>query len=504
MAETDGDLMSTTMRLTTLAAMLPMLLGMSSVNELMDPTIWAEAATNKEVVSVCKQQAPATGADLASAHKAWKAAFKDRIAAGKRAADSNPIMKPYFQQVVDKAVAELRQADAAGSAAFCTDAARNMRMSVEDLSLIRRPSSGRSASPTDRAIELRLLSPTAAVRAEAVDEVRADPGRYAPSVLLEMAEELFLRGDKDEAAFWLRAANLRKRVDLGLLESEGRPTLALNLGLLSKVHEHAESDMAGYRATTDKVLAWDAATPRASAPSWMFGLGEKPRWQSNVDVATAAKRARASFAFDADWIITARQTGKPLNSNRYRVEDGKVSFSFNTMFVEKMALSDADAETFVELGTGYGRDARRGYWRNIPLDGADLTKLRQISWVAAADGTSAWFGAVRCSECDAASLRVLRPGEDKAGDYVDSRAYYSVNPEREGPVVTRIAVPDASAVVAVGEAYVKDKATVWYEGRVIEGADAASFEMQACGKSQMYARDKSRFYFFGKPTSDAC
>lgn len=357
---------------------------------------------------------------------------------------------------------------------------------------------------TDRAIELRLLSPTAAVRAEAVDDVRADPGRYAPPVLLEMAEELFLRGDKDEAAFWLRASDLRRRVDLGRLESEGRPTLALNLGVLSKTREHAQSDLAAYRATTDKVLAWDATTPRASDPSWMFGLGEKPRWQTDVDVATAAKRARASFAFDADWIITARQTGKPLNSNRYRVEDGRVSYSFKTMFVETLALPDADAETFVEVGTGYGRDARGGYWRNIPLDGADVTTLRQISWVAATDGTSAWFGAERCPECDAASLRVLRPGEDKARDHVDSRAYYSVNPKREGPVVTRIAVPDASAVVAVGEAYVKDKATVWYEGRAIEGADAASFEMQVCGMSPFYARDKSRFYFYGKPTSGAC
>jgi hypothetical protein len=492
------------MRLTTLVAMLPMLLGMSSVNELMDSAIWVEAATNKEVVSVCKEQAPATEAELASAHEAWKAAFKDRIAAGKSAADSNSDMKPYFQQVVDNAVVKLRQADAAGSAAFCTDAARNMRMSVEDLGLIRRPSSGRSASPTDRAIELRLLSPTAAVRAEAVDEVRANPGRYAASVLMTMADELFLRGDKDEAAFWLRAADLRKRVDLGRLESEGRPTLALNLGVLSKIHEYAISDLAAYRAATDKALAWDAATPRASDPSWMFALGEKPRWQANVNVAIAAKRARAAFAFDADWFISARKTGKPLNSNRYRVEDGKVSFDFNTMWVEKLVLPDADAQTFVEVGTGYGRDARRAYWRNIPFDGADVTKLRQISWVAATDGKSAWFGAVRCAECDAATLRVLRPGEDKAGDYVDRAAYYSVNPKREGPVVTRIAVPDASAVVAVGEAYVKDKTTVWYEGRAIEGADAASFEMQVCGKSQMYARDKSRFYFYGKPQSDAC
>jgi hypothetical protein len=238
--------MGTTMRLTTLAAMLPMLLGMSSVNELMDSAIWAEAATNKEVVSVCKEQAPATEAELASAHDAWKAAFKDRIAAGKSAADSNPIMKPYLQQVVDNAVAKLRQADAAGSAAFCTDAARNMRMSVEDLSLIRRPSSGRSASPMDRAIELRLLSPTAGVRAEAVDDVLAAPGRYAPSVLMTMADELFLRGDKDEAVFWFRAADLRRRVDLGRLESEGRPTLALNLGVLSKIYEHALSDPTAY------------------------------------------------------------------------------------------------------------------------------------------------------------------------------------------------------------------------------------------------------------------
>lgn len=496
--------MSTAMRLMTLAAILPMLLGMSSTNELLDSAIWAEAATNKEVVSVCKKKAPATEAELASAYEAWKSAFKDRIAAGKAAADSNPITKPYLQQIVENAVAKLREADAAGSAAFCSNAALDMRMSIEDLSLIRSPSSGRSVSPTDRAIELRLLSPTAAVRAEAVDEVLADPGRYAPSVLLEMAEELFLRGDKDEAAFWLRAADLRKRVDLGLLESEGRPTLALNLGVLSKIHEHAGSDMAVYRETTDRVLAWDAATPRASAPSWMFGPGDKPRWRTNVDVATAAERARASFAFDADWLITARQTGKPLNSNRYRIEDGRVSFSFNAMFLEKMALPDADAETFVELGSGYGRDASRGYWRNIPLEGADVTNLRQISWVAATDGKSAWFGAVRCSECDAASLRVLRPGEDKADDYVDSRAYYSVSPKRDGPVVTRIDVPDASAVVAVGEAYVKDNATVWYQGRALEGADAASFEMQICGNSQMYARDKSRFYFYGKPTSGAC
>jgi hypothetical protein len=477
---------------------------MSSVNELMDSAIWAEAATNKEVVSVCKEQAPATEAELASAHDAWKAAFKDRIAAGKSAADSNPIMKPYLQQVVDNAVAKLRQADAAGSAAFCTDAARNMRMSVEDLSLIRRPSSGRSASPMDRAIELRLLSPTAGVRAEAVDDVLAAPGRYAPSVLMTMADELFLRGDKDEAVFWFRAADLRRRVDLGRLESEGRPTLALNLGVLSKIYEHALSDPTAYGEATKKVLAWDAATPRASDPGWMFGLGEKPRWQANVDVATAAKRASAAFALDADWLMTARQTGKRLDSNRYRLEDGKVWFNFNAMWVEKLALPDADAETFVEIGTGYGHDARRGYWRNIPFDGADVKNLRQISWVAASDGKSAWFGAVRCAECDAATLRVLRPGEDKAGDYVDRGAYYSVNPKREGPVVTRIAVPDASAVVAVGEAYVKDKATVWYEGRAIEGADAASFEMQVCGKSQMYARDKSRFYFYGKPTSDAC
>jgi len=496
--------MGTAMRLTILAVALPMLLGMASVDEIRNSAMWAEAVTNEEVVKVCKKQVPTTEAELASAHQAWKAAFKDRIAAGKSAADSNPAMTSVFQHYADEAVAKLRGADAADSVAICTDAARNMRMSVEDLGLIRPTYSARGASPTDRAIELRLLSPTVAVRAEAVDAVRADPGRYAPSVLMTMADELFLRGDKDDAVFWLQAADLRRRVDLGRLESGGRPTLALNLGVPSKIHEYALSDLAAYREANEKVLAWDAATPRASAPGWMFGLGEKPRWQANVDVATAAKRARAAFAFDADWFITALKTGKRLDSNRYRIEDGKVSFDFNAMWVEKLALPDADAETFVEIGTGYGRDARRAYWRNIPFDGADVKNLRQISWVAATDGKSAWFGAARCAECDAATLRVLRPGEDKAGDYVDRAAYYRVDPKREGPVVTRIAVPDASAVVAVGDSYVKDKTTVWFDGRAIEGADATSFELQVCGKSQMYGKDKDRFYFYGKAKSGAC
>lgn len=480
---------------------LTLLLGMPTLAQIEGLSAQSDAQARDAQAKLCKKYDREGSTELEAALTAWRDANADLIKSGAAFVKSAPMFKEALDETVGSATAKLTRRDDAGRQASCRALAQRMRMEVENRQLIRKSAALTSAAaPHDRAMLLKLLAKDPAVRLEAVAAVKAAPGKYAPPVLEELAEEVFAGGAKEEAAFWYYAAALRARIDRARIEKQRRHAWVLNVPWISEAPKHVNADPKLLAATTERVLGWDAATPRESEPAWMFELDDAP--DLRTDTVTAAELGRAAFAFDM--AARVQQLSKSTlwtGPHKYALEDGKVYYEFRGGVKQSdTELPGVDAKSFVAVGSSYGRDQTRAYWREFPLTGANPATLRQLSWYAATDGRSVWFRAARCADCDGASIRSVYKDDPYSEDFVDRTALYHAGET----AVLRWPVEDGNAVVAIGSEYIKDATHVWFDGKEIEGADAPTFEMQVCGKSDYFAKDKDRYYFFGKPTSGPC
>ena len=114
-------------------------------------------------------------------------------------------------------------------------------------------------------------------RAETVAAVLASPQAYVPPVLAALAAVLFADGRRDEAAFWFYAAQLRARFDANRCAdpTAGAAVAALTQRYGPEINRHAFADPARLRATVERVVAWDRATPHDYEHRWinLHGMG---------------------------------------------------------------------------------------------------------------------------------------------------------------------------------------------------------------------------------------
>ena len=96
-------------------------------------------------------------------------------------------------------------------------------------------------------------------REAAIAAVKAHPENYAPPVFYALSGVLFSAGEKDDAAFWFYAGQLRARIDATICadSSAGEAVWALNNRYGPQINVYAFQDMDKLKQLVPKVVAWE-------------------------------------------------------------------------------------------------------------------------------------------------------------------------------------------------------------------------------------------------------
>lgn len=114
-------------------------------------------------------------------------------------------------------------------------------------------------------------------RAEAIAAIEANPAEYAPPVFYVLSHVLFEKGDKDRAAFWFYAGQLRARFDANrCAEVSARQKVAvLNEQFGPPINRYTFKDIPKLEELIPQVVEWDRKTARRYDHRWinLHGMG---------------------------------------------------------------------------------------------------------------------------------------------------------------------------------------------------------------------------------------
>jgi hypothetical protein len=134
-------------------------------------------------------------------------------------------------------------------------------------------------------IDVRLLNETlhtltngsTAEKAKAIEAVKATPAIYAPPVFYAMSNVLFQDGQKDWAAFWFYAGQLRARYDANrCADVSARQAVAvLNQRYGPQINKYAFANLDMLEGLIPRVMEWDKLTPHKYDHRWIniHGMG---------------------------------------------------------------------------------------------------------------------------------------------------------------------------------------------------------------------------------------
>lgn len=122
-----------------------------------------------------------------------------------------------------------------------------------------------------------LNSGTAEEKQATIARIKARPQDYAPPVLYAVSSALFASGEKDEAAFWFYAGQVRARVDANIcVDATARQAVSvLNRQYGAPINQHAFQDIAKLEALVPRVVDWERKTPYNYDRRWinLHGMG---------------------------------------------------------------------------------------------------------------------------------------------------------------------------------------------------------------------------------------
>jgi hypothetical protein len=124
--------------------------------------------------------------------------------------------------------------------------------------------------PADEAIAA-LTGGNADLRQQTVLRIKEQPEKYAPTVFYVLSNVLLEQGEKDDAAFWFYAGQLRARFDANRCAdaSARQAVTALNLRFGQGVNQHAFQDIPKLEALIPRVVEWDRKTPHRYDHRWI-------------------------------------------------------------------------------------------------------------------------------------------------------------------------------------------------------------------------------------------
>lgn len=110
-----------------------------------------------------------------------------------------------------------------------------------------------------------------------ISEIKATPQNFAPPVLYKLSNVLFDKGDKDDAAFWFYAGQLRGRFDANrCADLSSREAIAvLNMTYGAPINKYALQDIPKLTKLVEQVVEWDEKTPHSYDQRWinLHGMG---------------------------------------------------------------------------------------------------------------------------------------------------------------------------------------------------------------------------------------
>lgn len=122
-----------------------------------------------------------------------------------------------------------------------------------------------------------LQSKSKATQDKAIRAIEADSAQYAPPVLYQLSATLYQRGEKDKAAFWFYAGQLRGRYDANRCgDLSARSAIAvMNDQFGPPINQYMFSNLSKLEAVIPEVLAWDKKTAHNYDQRWinLHGMG---------------------------------------------------------------------------------------------------------------------------------------------------------------------------------------------------------------------------------------
>lgn len=110
-----------------------------------------------------------------------------------------------------------------------------------------------------------------AEKAQAAKGIQSNPEKYAPPVFYILSETLFKQGDKDKAAFWFYAGQLRARYDAERCAdvSARQAVAALNQHFGQPINQYMFENLPKLKALIPQVIEWDKKTPHDYDHRWI-------------------------------------------------------------------------------------------------------------------------------------------------------------------------------------------------------------------------------------------
>jgi hypothetical protein len=158
------------------------------------------------------------------------------------------------------------------------------------------------------------------------------------------------------------------------------------------------------------------------------------------------------------------------------------------VFHKSLPIAGADPSTFVLLKKGYAVDATQVFYNRKRLAGADPRTFERLDYGWSQDADNIYLGSRRLDICDIETFEIIPTSRAK-----DAQCYYAE--------AKRVPIKDRETLEVLSGGYAKDVMQVYWLDRIVEGADAASFEVRRDTPSSI-ARDAYRC--FGGPTVLTC
>jgi hypothetical protein len=104
-----------------------------------------------------------------------------------------------------------------------------------------------------------------------IQRIKERPQNFAPPVFYVLSNVLFQRGEKDEAAFWYYAGQLRARFDANRCAdvTARQAVRELNQRFGSAINQYASQDLPKLEALIPRVMEWDRRTPHRYDHRWI-------------------------------------------------------------------------------------------------------------------------------------------------------------------------------------------------------------------------------------------
>lgn len=175
----------------------------------------------------------------------------------------------------------------------------------------------------------------------------------------------------------------------------------------------------------------------------------------------------------------------PKTFEQVTAKYGKDAFH---VFYKSLLIPGADPSTFTLLSDGYTADATQVFYNQKPLVGANPRSFEQLDHGWSRDADRIYLGTRELDICDTETFEIIPTSRA-----IDSQCYYAQ--------AQRVPIKDRATLRVLSGGYAKDALQVYWLNRVVDGADASSFEVRRDSPSSI-ARDANQCY--GGPRVLSC